>query len=293
MSGTTINYHSVLPRHPGSAKTINYEHMAKTTSAWSKSWADKIRGFMNRLKKETYEAIAVSILHPQNPPHGPRSKMTYLSALNTAQRLRGGEVKQSALIIALCKNTKKKAAETPMKQARPMAPKTLFRATEQEDIALRITLRSIFLGALRVADIFRVRSDDVEVKHGVVRLRIRGAKGMGPSSRSYWRFIPLHPLGLGAAEWWSNHTPTTSLRPQEIQRWLQRRGYSKHSLRRGMAQAAMDNGASLRQIRDLLGHENMRSTRVYITPSTRMAEVQRNLKTIKKVWNRFFSSNPY
>jgi site-specific recombinase XerD len=131
-------------------------------------------------------------------------------------------------------------------------------------------------GGLRVSEISSLRIKDIDSKS--MRIFVRGGKGKKDrytllsneclcTLREYWTiYHPKHPEGwlfLGV-----KHTQITSDAVENaFNSWIKRLGINKnvsiHSLRHGFASHLLEDGATIFQIKELLGHASLNSTAVY------------------------------
>ena len=142
--------------------------------------------------------------------------------------------------------------------------------------------RAFFLvaygGGLRVSEIAALRVKDIDSK--AMRIFIRGSKGYKDrftllsneclcALREYWSvYRPKHPEG------WlfpgvHNHTHIISdTISQAFNKWTAYIGITKdvsiHSLRHAFATHLLEDGATIFQIKELLGHASLNSTAVYL-----------------------------
>lgn len=133
-------------------------------------------------------------------------------------------------------------------------------------------------GGLRVSEIAALRIKDIESK--AMRIIVRAGKGKKDRYtilsdeclcvlREYWSiYRPKHPEGwlfLGQGK----HThPTAESISKAFNICAERIGIDKdvsiHSLRHGFATHLLEDGASIFQIKELLGHASLNSTAVYL-----------------------------
>jgi len=78
------------------------------------------------------------------------------------------------------------------KQAHPVSAATWKKIVRDRRLLpeIRAIVAFAFLGGMRVADVYRIEAHDITVMRGVIRLRVRGAKGANPSAEGYYRWIP-------------------------------------------------------------------------------------------------------
>lgn len=133
-------------------------------------------------------------------------------------------------------------------------------------------------GGLRVSEIAALRVKDIDSK--VMRIFVRAGKGKKDrftilsseclcTLREYWSiYRPKHPdgwlfLGVGGYK-----NITTAAIGNAFDSWLSHAGIEKdvsiHSLRHGFATHLLEDGASIFQIKELLGHSSLNSTAVYL-----------------------------
>jgi integrase/recombinase XerD len=151
----------------------------------------------------------------------------------------------------------------------------------------RAILAVLLYDGLRREEICLLRVGDVQERRGVKHLKVTG-KG------SKIRYIPLHPVALERISKYLEFTeqeenkkaflfrpsqgkraenPKSSLSSDTIYRrivlkWAKKAKihgscFSTHSLRSTAATKALENGADLRRVQDMLGHSNIATTRRY------------------------------
>ena len=143
---------------------------------------------------------------------------------------------------------------------------------------------------LRVHELCKLTLDKVEIspRKGQVTVTGKGFKQ---------RTIPLSkPAREEAREWLKVRPPAEleslftnqrggALKPRSVQRALHRLAESAglqatvtpHTLRHTFAKSLIDEGVSLEKVAKLLGHSNLNTTRVYVTPSEQDLEEAINL----------------
>lgn len=143
------------------------------------------------------------------------------------------------------------------------------------DLAL---LEFMYATGARVAEVSGVVLSDVDYHQGTVLLRGKGSKE---------RIVPLYPLAVKTLEHYCAHarpqlgqpssdsiflsTRGNQMSPEAIRRVLKKyciaaglpSHVSPHSLRHTFASDLLKNGANLRSVQELLGHENLSTTQVY------------------------------
>ena len=131
---------------------------------------------------------------------------------------------------------------------------------------------------LRASEIAALRVKDIDSKS--MRIFVRGGKGKKDrytilsseclcTLREYWTiYRPKHPEGwLFPGQSGQTHITSDSI-GQAFNAGVSRTGITKdvsiHSLRHGFATHLLEDGASIFQIKELLGHASLNSTAVYL-----------------------------
>jgi integrase/recombinase XerC len=149
-------------------------------------------------------------------------------------------------------------------------------------LRLRDTVLVIVLlyTGLRVHEVCQLRVDDVEISSRKGQVTVTG-KGFKQ------RTIPLSkPAREALAEWLKVRPPANqeelftnqrggALQPRSVQRAIHRLAenagldatVTPHTPRHTFAKSLIDEGVSLEKVAKLLGHSNLNTTRVYVTPS--------------------------
>ncbi|WP_367275657.1 site-specific tyrosine recombinase XerD [uncultured Nevskia sp.] len=143
----------------------------------------------------------------------------------------------------------------------------------------RAMLELLYASGLRVTELIRLRRDEINLEHGVVRLIGKGNKE---------RMVPTGELALDAVREWLRHGrpqiatadsadwvfPSTQGGPMTRQNfWMLIKRYavqagihsplSPHTLRHAFATHLLEHGADLRVVQTLLGHSDLSTTQIY------------------------------
>ena len=174
--------------------------------------------------------------------------------------------------------------QMPLFKKRKTLPEILTRDETQRliDGCLNIKHKSFLLLAygsgLRVSEIAALRIKDIDSKS--MRVFVRGGKWRKDrytilsneclsTLREYWSvYRPKHPEGwlfLGISGY--SHITSSGI-AAAFDNWLSRSGIAKdvsiHTLRHEFATYLLEDGASIFQIKELLGHASLNSTAVYL-----------------------------
>lgn len=143
----------------------------------------------------------------------------------------------------------------------------------------RAMLELMYASGLRVSELVRLRRDEINLEHGVVRLIGKGNKE---------RLVPTGELALDALNEWLRHGrpqiavgdsadwvfPSIQGGPMTRQNfWMLVKRYamqagirsplSPHTLRHAFATHLLEHGADLRVVQTLLGHSDLSTTQIY------------------------------
>lgn len=143
----------------------------------------------------------------------------------------------------------------------------------------RAMLELLYASGLRVTELIRLRRDEINLEHGVVRLIGKGNKE---------RMVPTGEWALDAIREWLQHGrpqiatadsadwvfPSTLGGPMTRQNfWMLIKRYavqagirsplSPHTLRHAFATHLLEHGADLRVVQTLLGHSDLSTTQIY------------------------------
>ena len=148
-------------------------------------------------------------------------------------------------------------------------------ASSLRDVAI---LETIYSCGLRVAELCRLRVEDIDFATGLVRVLGKGRKERQvPVGRpalaaieSYWRIRPNWP-GLKDPVFLANPSRPRAIYPRLIQLrlkgHLERSGLdpqlTPHKLRHSYATHLLNAGADLRSVQELLGHAHLVTTQIY------------------------------
>lgn len=152
-------------------------------------------------------------------------------------------------------------------------------ATQTLGLRDRAMLELLYASGLRVSELIRLRRDEINLEHGVVRLIGKGNKE---------RMVPTGEWALDAIREWLRHGrpqiatadsadwvfPSTQGGPMTRQNfWMLIKRYalqagihsplSPHTLRHAFATHLLEHGADLRVVQTLLGHSDLSTTQIY------------------------------
>jgi integrase/recombinase XerC len=167
------------------------------------------------------------------------------------------------------------------------------RVTPPTPLSLRdqAILELLYSSGIRVSELVALDMQDVDLHSGTLRVQGKGRrerqvffgeKKAAPALRAYLEVRPSLQQGRGATEvLFLNHRGgRLSTRGVQllIKKHCQRTGLpartSPHTMRHAFATHLLDNGADLRAIQELLGHQQLSTTQKYTHVSTdRMLEV--------------------
>jgi integrase/recombinase XerD len=182
-------------------------------------------------------------------------------------------------------------AETPYPKKAHRLPTIL----SQEEVArlidaasnpfYRTLLMTLYATGLRCAELVHLKVSDVDSQRMVIH--VRGGKGrrdrdvmLSPrlldELRKHWRRLPRKPsvwLFPGNCRHTADHPISTKTPRHACRQAARRAGLKKavhpHILRHCFATHLLDNGADLRTIQILLGHQDLKETTIYLHLSER------------------------
>jgi len=212
----------------------------------------------------------------------------YLISLMRDGRLSPGTINlhNSAIrfFFAVTMNKTLNYLQLPRFKKRKTLPEVLTREETQRLIGecVNVKHRSYLLlaygGGLRIGEIAAIRVKDIDSKS--MRIFVRGGKGKKDrytllsneclcTLREYWTVHrPKHPEGwLFPGRSGPKHITSDGI-SQAFNASVSRSGITKdvsiHNLRHGFATHLLEDGASIFQIKELLGHASLNSTAVYL-----------------------------
>lgn len=162
-------------------------------------------------------------------------------------------------------------------------------STVSTNIFEKIILELLYGCALRVSELCNLRYKDVDFEGSTIRILGKGNK---------LRIVPLGSKSLALLNSYLNEFPVKSqneylirtdkdekIYPRLVYRVVNRnlskvtdvKNKSPHTLRHSAATHMLDNGADLRAVKEILGHENLSTTQIYTHVS-----VERLKATYKK-----------
>ncbi|MGF1634678.1 MAG: tyrosine recombinase XerC [Phycisphaerae bacterium] len=155
----------------------------------------------------------------------------------------------------------------------------------------RAILEVLYSSGIRVSELVDMELCDVDLEEGVVRIRGKGRKERltpigSQAIKAMERYLAFrqqtwgHVAGLSAKIFLNKHGEPLSTR--SVRRKLDKYllmvgldpGISPHTLRHSFATHLLNNGADLRSVQELLGHQSLSTTQIYThLTTTRMKEV--------------------
>jgi integrase/recombinase XerC len=165
----------------------------------------------------------------------------------------------------------------------PMTPSTALSLRDQALLEL------LYASGIRVSELVALDMQDVDLHSGTLRVQGKGrrerqvffGKTAAQALRAYLEERPSAPQGQAIPALFVNHRGgRLSTRGVQllVKKHCQRTGLpartSPHTMRHAFATHLLDNGADLRAIQELLGHQQLSTTQKYTHVSTdRMLEV--------------------
>jgi len=176
-----------------------------------------------------------------------------------------------------------RAIEKDLQLARMCYPKRWV--SRQRDASLAIFLLHT---GLRLHEALALRTDDIQLQERKGQVIVRQGKGgksrtvpLNVAARmALQEWLSVRPENVGMFLWvgLENESPQ-ALSGRSVQRALLRLGQvarlerlTPHVLRHSFAKNLIDSGVGLEKVAALLGHSNLNTTRIYITPSQKDLE---------------------
>ena len=148
----------------------------------------------------------------------------------------------------------------------------------------RAILETIYSGGLRISELVGLNIEDLDEFDAAVRVQGKGKKerlaAMGPHSlRAIQHYLRQRTASFGAAQTGplfinrSGKRLTDRSIRRKLSKYLIEAGLSQHvtphTLRHSFATHMLNNGADLRSVQEMLGHENLSTTQIYTHLTTR------------------------
>ena len=157
---------------------------------------------------------------------------------------------------------------------------TLLDAPGDADIlAIRdkAILEVLYSSGIRVSELVDLQLDDLDLQEGVLRIRGKGRKDrltpIGSQAilalQVYFEMRSMDPKMTGHKVFLNKHGRSLSTRSvrRKLDKYLAAAGLdpgiSPHTLRHSFATHLLNNGADLRSVQELLGHQSLSTTQVY------------------------------
>ena len=152
-------------------------------------------------------------------------------------------------------------------------------------------LEVLYSSGIRVSELVELEMADLDLQEGVLRVRGKGRKDRltpigSQAIKALQRYFELRqsthdarartPTAFSSTST-ANRSRTRSVR-RKLDKYLQLAGLdpgiSPHTLRHSFATHLLNNGADLRSVQELLGHQSLSTTQIYTHLTTqRMKEV--------------------
>jgi integrase/recombinase XerC len=139
----------------------------------------------------------------------------------------------------------------------------------------RAILETLYGGGLRVAELVGLDRDDLDLKHGIARVRGKGRKErLAPIGRaavkSIRAYLSKRPSAADPRPVFLNRQGNR-LTARSVRRLIGACALraeidprtTPHTLRHSFATHLLDHGADLREVQELLGHKNIATTQIY------------------------------
>ena len=259
-----------------------HESNRKSQPAWATLQRDDFRGFLRHLSQRelsratihlTFSALRTFYKFLIRRGHVVASPIKNLTMPKPERRLpKFVTVAQAKALL-----------ETPLREferecqtsERPVAKSDFLR-----DAAI---LETIYSCGLRISEVCGLRVEDLNQADRILQVRGKGRKERqipigGAALRAilaYWDSLP-HAPAADAPVFLAASDSAEPIRPAHIQRRLKRyllaagldASLTPHKLRHSFATHLLDNGADLRSVQELLGHQNLVTTQVYTHVTT-------------------------
>jgi len=171
-----------------------------------------------------------------------------------------------------------RAAEKDLQLSRLRYPKRWV--ARQRDASLVVVLLNT---GLRLQEALDLRLGDVQIGDRKGQIIVRRGKGRkqrtiplnAEARKALQEWMDVRPQGSGDFLWVAVESDTEgALSSRSVQRVIQRLGQdaglknlTPHMLRHSFAKNLVDSGVGLEKVAALLGHSNLNTTRIYVTPN--------------------------
>jgi integrase/recombinase XerC len=155
-------------------------------------------------------------------------------------------------------------------------------------------LEVLYSSGIRVSELVELELQDIDLQEGILRVRGKGRKDRltpigSQAIKALQRYFELRSMdsrsqaGQQTRVFLNKHGETLSTRSvrRKLDKYLVQAGLdpgiSPHTLRHSFATHLLNNGADLRSVQELLGHQSLSTTQIYTHLTTsRMKEVYDN-----------------
>lgn len=271
----------------------------------AQSWADNAGGVMTQTETETQTAVEQAILTADTD-----TIRNYMAHLGTQQYSKSTTARKLATLRSFYKFLVKRnyVNSNPVTTIKtPKQDKKLPRFLEYEEVQRllnapptttwlgardRAILETLYSTGMRVSELVALNMDDVDFLGEVIHIRGKGKKErispVGSSAlQAIQRYIEFRNKRIASdnafdskvlfANKHGKRLSTRSVR-RKMDKYLQEAGLdpniSPHTLRHSFATHMLNNGADLRSVQELLGHQSISTTQVYThVTASRMKDV--------------------
>jgi integrase/recombinase XerC len=190
--------------------------------------------------------------------------------------VRQGVVESNPLTVLRSPRREQKLPDflTPEEVDRLLATPDVSKWAGVRDVAI---LETLYGGGLRVGELVSLDLDDIDLRTGLVVVEGKGSKErMVPVGRCAVKAVAQYldtpaPKRKDANALFLNSTQGTRLSARSVRRMVTKHAVKAgldpqthpHSLRHSFATHMLTNGADLRAVQELLGHENLSTTQIY------------------------------
>lgn len=151
----------------------------------------------------------------------------------------------------------------------------LKKVSSKDDLFDKIIIDLLYGSALRVSELCNLKYNDVDFVRSTLRIKGKGNKTrivpLGSKSMELLnKYLEEFPI-KSSSDFLVRNLKNKKLYPKLVYRIVKRnlstvtdvKNMSPHTLRHSAATHMLDNGADLRVVKEILGHENLSTTQIY------------------------------